>query len=103
MESIDGGEAPIGRWRKVVAFVIGLTIAIGGYIVVGSRLPTWRSSANASEVVASSGPATATPALGAGNPDGAQVADRPVPKAEPHKANRPQRRHPPKHRVASRR
>jgi hypothetical protein len=94
-EMQDRGDAP-GRWTKVFAFTIGLTAAIGGYVLAKPLLVSPRS-ASPSEAVATSAPPTATPSLGASSPDSEQV----VKKAKAHKTTQAKRRHPAKHRTAS--
>jgi hypothetical protein len=105
-----GGEAPIGRWTKVLAFTVGLAAAIGGYALVMPRAAAWRTwasahlppPASASVAVGNPAPLTATPSLGAANPDRVQAVDHPVEKVAAHKARHSKRRHPTKHRTASR-
>lgn len=105
-----GGDAPTGRWTRVLAFTFGLAVAIGGYALVMPRAAAWRTwasahlppPASASEAVVNPGPPTPTPALGAANPDSVQAVDHPVKKVAAHKAGRSKRRHPTKHRTASR-
>jgi hypothetical protein len=94
----DRGDAPIGRWTKVFAFTIGLTAAIGGYVLVKPFVAA-RRSASPPEAVATSAPSTATPLLGAASPDSVQV----VKKAKAHKATQAKRRHALKHQTASKR
>jgi hypothetical protein len=91
----DRGEAPIGRWTKVIAFTIGLSAALGGYMLVMPRGAALIRPASASEVVAAPASTPATPSLGAAN----AVAENNAPA---HKASRAHRRHAHKHRTASR-
>ena len=92
-------EAPVGRWTKVIAFTVGLAIAIGGYALLNVRVDTRPAAA----IPTSSPAASPSPVVEAAQPAAPASASEVVPKAKPHKASRGKHRHAAKHRKSSRR
>jgi hypothetical protein len=112
----DRREAPLGRGRKVIGFAVGLAAAMSLNLFVGPRSaashPTDHASPSPALAIsgptAASGPAVPPAGLDAKpSPgtfaDGVPVADPPLERAPAHKASRAAKRHPPKHRGASKR
>ena len=119
----DRGEAPLGRWRKIVAFVVGATAAMSLNVFLGPRSAASRSSATSRQTdLASSSQAVtpstvttapersvvpsgveASPSPGTRDSAGAPAGPRPFKRAKEHKASRSTKRHPVKRRGTSRR